>query len=108
MRNGAGVFFLLLVSLTIEALHKTFSQYMQSIPPGEFAVAIHAYLILILRRKSRAVERNGSQPFWLLSDAILPRCSLVPASFLPSCCNKPRYAARSRTRIAVGFDYAAK
>jgi len=41
----AGVCFLLLVSLTIEALLKAFSQYVQSILPGGFAVALSVYLI---------------------------------------------------------------
>ena len=41
----AVVCFLLLVSLTIEALLKAFSQYVQSILPGGFAVALSVYLI---------------------------------------------------------------
>jgi membrane protein len=41
----AGVCFLLLVSLTIEALLKAFSQYVQSILPGGFALALSVYLI---------------------------------------------------------------
>src|SRR5947207_2545950 len=40
-----GVCFLLLVSLTIEALLKAFSQYVQSVLPGGFAVALSVYLI---------------------------------------------------------------
>jgi membrane protein len=41
----AGVCFLLLVSLTIEALLKAFSQYVQSVLPGGFVVALSVYLI---------------------------------------------------------------
>src|SRR3954451_8691345 len=40
-----GVFFLLLVSLTIEALLKAFSHYVQSSLPGGLAIAISVYLI---------------------------------------------------------------
>src|SRR3954466_3032588 len=40
-----GVFFLLLVSLTIEALLKGFSHYVQSALPGGLAIAIAVYLI---------------------------------------------------------------
>jgi membrane protein len=40
-----GVFFLLLVSLTIEALLKTFSHYVQSALPGGIAIAVSVYLI---------------------------------------------------------------
>ena len=41
----AGVCFLLLVSLTIEALLKAFSQYVQSVLPGGLIVAMSVYLI---------------------------------------------------------------
>jgi membrane protein len=41
----AGVCFLLLVSLTIEALLKAFSQYVQSALPGGLVVAMSVYLI---------------------------------------------------------------
>jgi membrane protein len=41
----AGVCFLLLVSLTLESVLKAFSQYVQSILPGGFAVALSVYLI---------------------------------------------------------------
>jgi membrane protein len=40
-----GVFFLLLVSLTIEALLKAFSHYVQSALPGGLAIAMSVYLI---------------------------------------------------------------
>src|SRR5256714_1201835 len=40
-----GVFFLLLVSLTIEALLKGFSHYVQSALPGGLAIAVSVYLI---------------------------------------------------------------
>lgn len=40
-----GVFFLLLVSLTIEALLKGFSHYLQSHLPGGLAIAVSVYLI---------------------------------------------------------------
>ena len=40
-----GVFFLLLVSLTIEALLKGFSHYVQSALPGGLAIALSVYLI---------------------------------------------------------------
>src|SRR3954471_23890909 len=40
-----GVFFLLLVSLTIEALLKGFSHYVQSALPGGLTIAVSAYLI---------------------------------------------------------------
>jgi membrane protein len=40
-----GVFFLLLVSLTIEALLKGFSHYVQAHLPGGLAIAVSAYLI---------------------------------------------------------------
>jgi membrane protein len=40
-----GVFFLLLVSLTVEALLKAFSQYVQHALPGGMAIAVSAYLI---------------------------------------------------------------
>lgn len=40
-----GVFFLLLVSLTIEALLKSFSHYVQSHLPGGMAIAISVYLV---------------------------------------------------------------
>jgi membrane protein len=41
----AGVCFLLLVSLTIEALLKAFSQYVQSVLPGGLIVAMSVYLV---------------------------------------------------------------
>ena len=41
----AGVCFLLLVSLTVEAILKNFSQYVQSVLPGGIAVALTVYLI---------------------------------------------------------------
>lgn len=41
----AGVCFLLLVSLTVEAILKGFSQYVQSVLPGGIAVALTVYLI---------------------------------------------------------------
>jgi membrane protein len=41
----AGVCFLLLVSLTIEALLKAFSQYVQSVLPGGLVIAMSVYLI---------------------------------------------------------------
>lgn len=40
-----GVFFLLLVSLTIEALLKGFSQYVQHALPGGLAIAVSVYLV---------------------------------------------------------------
>ncbi|HMG06011.1 MAG TPA: YihY/virulence factor BrkB family protein, partial [Chthoniobacterales bacterium] len=40
-----GVFFLLLVSLTVEALLKGFSHYVQAALPGGLAIAIAVYLI---------------------------------------------------------------
>jgi membrane protein len=40
-----GVFFLLLVSLTIEALLKGFSHYVQSALPGGLAIAVSVYLL---------------------------------------------------------------
>src|SRR3954464_6186026 len=40
-----GVFFLLLVSLTIEALLKSFSQYVQSHLPGGLTIAVSVYLV---------------------------------------------------------------
>src|SRR4051812_29570740 len=40
-----GVFFLLLVSLTVEALLKAFSHYVQSSLPGGLAIAISVYLV---------------------------------------------------------------
>jgi membrane protein len=40
-----GVFFLLLVSLTIEALLKGFSQYVQHALPGGIAIAVSVYLV---------------------------------------------------------------
>jgi membrane protein len=40
-----GVFFMLLVSLTIEALLKGFSHYVQSALPGGLAIAVSVYLI---------------------------------------------------------------
>src|SRR3954454_13523352 len=40
-----GVFFMLLVSLTIEALLKAFSHYVQSSLPGGLAIAISVYLV---------------------------------------------------------------
>jgi membrane protein len=40
-----GVFFLLLVSLTIEALLKGFSHYVQSALPGGLAIAVSVYLV---------------------------------------------------------------
>jgi membrane protein len=40
-----GVFFMLLVSLTIEAMLKGFSHYVQSALPGGLAIAVSAYLI---------------------------------------------------------------
>jgi membrane protein len=40
----AGVCFLLLVSLTIEALLKAFSQYVQSVLPGGLVVAMSVYI----------------------------------------------------------------
>jgi membrane protein len=40
-----GVFFLLLVSLTIEALLKGFSHYVQAALPGGLAIAISVYLV---------------------------------------------------------------
>ena len=40
-----GVFFLLLVSLTIEALLKGFSQYVQSALPGGLTIAVSVYLL---------------------------------------------------------------
>src|SRR6266850_7558405 len=40
-----GVFFLLLVSLTIEALLKAFSHYVQSALPGGLAIAMSVYLV---------------------------------------------------------------
>jgi len=44
----AGVCFLLLVSLTIEALLKGFSQYVQAMLPGGIVIALAVYLILDL------------------------------------------------------------
>jgi membrane protein len=41
----AGVCFLLLVSLAVEAMLKAFSQYVQSVLPGGIAVALTVYLI---------------------------------------------------------------
>jgi membrane protein len=41
----AGVCFLLLVSLAVEAMLKVFSQYVQSVLPGGIAVALTVYLI---------------------------------------------------------------
>ena len=40
-----GVFFLLLVSLTIEALLKGFSRYVQQALPGGLAIALSVYLV---------------------------------------------------------------
>src|SRR2546423_14664366 len=40
-----GVFFLLLVSLTIEALLKSFSHYVQAALPGGMAIAVSVYLV---------------------------------------------------------------
>jgi membrane protein len=41
----AGICFLLLVSLTIEALLKGFSQYVQAVLPGGIAIAVTVYLV---------------------------------------------------------------
>ena len=41
----AGICFLLLVSLAIEAILKAFSQYVQSVLPGGIAIAVTVYLV---------------------------------------------------------------